>query len=205
MLKEHEKTLCCTRSQIEEVTMKLSNKRPAPTREFLENAVKLASENLLTMEREAGLILRKLIDGKIQAVPYRQFGSNKVVLKAHFRLQLVKLLPDDLHQHLLRGADPKFAELLPSIDVVVDLFEPTDVPAHAVRAWSQAKCGLTLVRIGNELGLSKRVAHLAKQLGKAMEEAEIDDPYIRLTEKPAKASRWRSKRKPPAELSSGDA
>jgi DNA invertase Pin-like site-specific DNA recombinase len=195
MLKEGERMLCCVRSQIDDVINQLNNKRPPPTREVLEAAIQTASEKLLSMEPETGVILKKLIDGKIHAVPYQQFGTNKVVLKAHFRLQLAKMLPEDLQVYLKQGNDLKTAELLPAIDMIVDLFEPTDVPAHAIQAWAIAKKGRTLIQIKDELSLSKRVAHLAKQLGKAMEEVGIKDPYIRLMEEPAKASRWRSKRK----------
>jgi len=195
MLQEREAELRRIRCQMEELTTKLNEKRPPPTREELERSIREASEKLLTMDREAGVILRKLIDGKILAVPYQQFGSAKVVLRAHFRLQLAKILPDDLHASLIQGREAPCGELLPPIDMVVDLFEPTDVPAHAVRAWELAKQGSTLIQIGSELGLSKRVAHLAKQMGKAMEEANVTDPYVRLTKAPEQASRWRFNRK----------
>jgi hypothetical protein len=139
--------------------------------------------------------VRKLIDGKLHAVPYQQFDSAKVVLRAHFRLQLARLLPENMYACLMQGTNPEKCELLPPIDLVIDLFEPTDVPAHAVRAWGLAKLDKTLMQIRSELGLSKRVAHLAKQMGKAMEETNVTDPYVRLTKAPEQASRWRFNRK----------
>jgi hypothetical protein len=39
--------------------------------------------------------------------------------------------------------------------------------------------------------MSKRQAHLCSQLGAKMAAAGVKDPYVRLTERPEKVSRWR--------------
>ena len=48
----------------------------------------------MDMDRTVGSLLPQLIDGKIVAVPYQQFGSNKVVMRAEFRLSVTKFMPD---------------------------------------------------------------------------------------------------------------
>jgi hypothetical protein len=39
--------------------------------------------------------------------------------------------------------------------------------------------------------MSKRQAHLCSQLGAKMAAAGVKDPFVRLTERPEKVSRWR--------------
>src|SRR5262249_6144536 len=49
----------------------------------------------------------------------------------------------------------------------------------------------TLGEAARTLGVSKRLAHVATTAGLAMLAAGITDPFIRLTEVPLQASRWR--------------
>jgi hypothetical protein len=74
--------------------------------------------------------------------------------------------------------------------MVVDLFEPTPVPRHALQA-AELKKTMTLTKVGRALGISKRQAHLAAQLGVQMLEHGMTDAYVRLTEEPQEASRWK--------------
>ena len=150
-----------------------------------------ASLRLLDFDREAAVLLERLLVDKIWAVPYQVFGSNKVVLRAAFEINLVAILPDDLLSLLAGSGNCQPNEWLPTKKLTVDLFDPTLVPTHALMAYELSGY-LNLVEIGGVLGISKRQAHLAAQLGKAMCEAGIDDPYIRLVTAPLAASRWRT-------------
>lgn len=77
------------------------------------------------------------------------------------------------------------------IPMLVDLFDPSNGPKYGLQAFALKVQGLTLEKIGHELGVSKRSAHIAAECGKAMTEARISDPFIELTERPTSASRWR--------------
>jgi hypothetical protein len=72
----------------------------------------------------------------------------------------------------------------------VDLFPPSTVADNAVIAHELYRF-LTLQETGDLLSLSKRQVQRAKKLGKAMSEAGITDPYVRLQAPPKAASRWR--------------
>jgi hypothetical protein len=50
--------------------------------------------------------------------------------------------------------------------------------------------GMTLKKVGEVLGVSKRLAHLCSHLGARMAAEGVTDPYIRLTERPANVPRW---------------
>ena len=146
---------------------------------------------LLDMNPEAGVLLERLVPGKIRAVPYRQSGSDKVVLRAECELCLVNILP----AHLLaapEGGPVPPAEWAKPIAIVVDLFKPSIAAANAVWA-AELRPFLTLAEIGKVLGISKRGAHLAAELGDKMRANQIIDPYVRLSQPPKTASRWRSR------------
>jgi hypothetical protein len=148
------------------------------------------SGRLLEFGPEVGSLLEQLIVDKIRVVPYQVFGSNMVVLRAEFELRLVGILADDLVRYLEGSEDWTPNEWLPVKSVQVDLFEPSLAPKHALMAYELVRF-LTLEETGELLGISKRQAHLSSKLGKAMHEAGIADPYIRLTVPPKAASRWR--------------
>jgi hypothetical protein len=196
-LAEREQQLRLVKAKAEEVVAKLKERRAPPNKEEVNRCLKSAAAELLDMDREAGVILAQLLDGPIRAVPHLQFGSNKVVLRAEFRIRLANLLPDQLRACL---DDPEAVPVNPtleSIGITVDLFNQGSAVKHAMDAATLAlEKKLTLEEIGRVLETSKRTAHLAKQLGTKLIEAGLRDPYIRLTEPPARASRWRSRKRP---------
>src|SRR5207245_282418 len=103
--------------------------------------------------------------GPIRAVPHRQFGSNRVVLRAKFELRLAALLPDRIFAYRKGAPDEQPAERLPVVALSVDLFEPSAGPKHFARALALSQAGHTLVQIGQELRLAKRQAHIAVTYG----------------------------------------
>jgi hypothetical protein len=122
-----------------------------------------------------------------------QFGSEKVVLRAEFTFRPVGILPDYLLVALSGQELDSVVEILPAKRIVVDLFEPSSVPKHAIAAikLKEENPKITLQQIGDKLDISKRNAHLALQMGLAMRDAGIEDPFVRLNERPAKVARWK--------------
>ena len=77
---------------------------------------------------------------------------------------------------------------------MVDLFETSTVPRHAVEAHELRDTGMSLSKIGAALGISKRPADWTSRMGAAMAARGLTDPFIRLTERPEKVSRWNRER-----------
>ncbi len=133
-----------------------------------------------------------LLVGEIHAVPYQQFGSNKVVLRARFELRLAALLPARLRGVLANLVDGPVYKQFETIPMLVDLFDLSTGPTHGREALRlKEEEGLGLTAIGRRLGITKRKADIAVQFGKSMRAASLTDPYIELTAPPAAASRWR--------------
>lgn len=180
--------LASVESLIAEMQSAVLNRVP-PTVEQIAERIEACRAQLLDMDRSVGSLLPQLIDGKIVAVPYQQFGSNKVVMRAEFKLSIAKFMPDGLLE-ALRSGEPPLPAALESVDMLVDLFQPSLVPLHALAA-VELKKSMTLEQVGQARGISKRQAHLATQLGAQMLAAGIADPYIRLTGPPQTDGRWR--------------
>lgn len=162
-------------------------RRLAP--EQIAATIRDVSAKLLDMDSEASDLIRRLAP-RILAMPYQQFNSNKVVLRAKFELELASLLPQRLSAILKENDTVPDAHIL-TIPLCVDLFIPSSGPRFGLRAAELSNQRIRLVDIGEKLGLSKRSAHVASEYGKAMTKAGIVDPYVELTEPPAGASRWR--------------
>jgi len=160
-----------------------------PTADDLRNLIDDASSCLAKMDRQAGALLRRLTS-RVAAIPYQQFDSNKVVLRARFELDLLQLLP----AHVLVYFEKEIVkrDVVPGeVEFLVNLFLPSAGPLHFATALAMSKDGETLNAIGKVLGVSKRTAHIAVQYGRNMQAAELTDAYRELTERPVAASRWR--------------
>ena len=190
-LVSREAELVMAKAEVEDLEAALDEShRNLVTRDQLEAAIDEVAAKLLKMDRETGELLHRLV-GRMEAVPFQQFQSDKVVLRARFTLRFADLLPAQLGR-LMKGevAPTESIELIEKT-VLVDLFDPSSGPRCGLQAFALKQQGLSLVKIGRQLGISKRSAHIATQYGKAMTEADISDPFIVLTERPAAASRWR--------------
>ena len=201
--------LCRLEYELEQVQATLEEFRarraatvPVPSQEQIERSIRDSVSTLLQMNRCTRVLLERLVPGKIRAVPYQQFDSAKVVLRAEFSLNLIAAMPEQWIASLNQSSLAALADKLPPISVVVDLFEPSNAPAFAMRVMqlSEQKNDRgkmkTFEEIGKELGISKRSAHLAVELGRKMRAAGITDPYIRLSAPPDVASRWGSRNRP---------
>ena len=188
-----ETSLTAIAAKEQELQTLMARAETLPSRTVILSAIQEQARKLLELE-DAGGLLEQLVDGKIRAVPFQQFNSDKVVLRARFRLRLTNLMPLDVSTLLVD--ESRQAELdAMSIDLEVDLFEPSKAPKYAMAAFefyeNSGPKRPTLQRIADHLGISKRAAHLALQMGKGLKEAGRTDPFIELTEKPVNASRWR--------------
>ncbi len=85
-----------TRAAVEEARRELQEFRPEVTRQAVETALRESADHILNMDCRVGPLLQRLIPDKIRAVPYQQFGSTNVVLRAEFIIELVNLLPQNL-------------------------------------------------------------------------------------------------------------
>jgi hypothetical protein len=144
------------------------------------------------MGRDVRWLLERLLCGPIQAVPFQQACSNKVVLRARLSIRLLPLLPSELRTiagiHVDQEAPP-----FEHIDLLVDLFEKPDFIKHfwqAVEAKQRnRKAGHK--KIGQMLGTHFMNVHRALQLHKEMQGLGLTETYVELTERPLAASRWR--------------
>jgi len=191
-LATRERDLKVVRSRLAELASRTQDRRPPPTADDVLRHLESLQAGLVAGDRRAGVILRQLLGGPIRAIPHQQFGSNKVVLRAEFDLVLAQSLPAVVAESIAGDADTTLSEpLLVRQQILVDLFTPSARPLHAVEAYELAETGLSLVKVGAAIGMSKRQAHLCSQLGAKMAAAGVKDPFVRLTERPEKVSRWR--------------
>jgi DNA invertase Pin-like site-specific DNA recombinase len=187
-----EQELKLVRSRLAELSSREHQRQQLPSPAELLGHLESLRVDLLTGDRRAAVILRSLLDGPIRAVPYQQFGSDKVVLRAEFELTLTNGFPAsiaDSAKHAVMGAAEGIS--LARRPVVVDLFEVSAVPRHAVEAHALQKTGMSLSKLGEALGISKRLAGLAARTGAAMAARGLTDPFVRLTARPEKVSRWK--------------
>lgn len=195
-LQKREQELTEAKAEFAHLQQQAGARPKLPSREEITARIQQASRELLNFSPEAGVLLQRLLVGKILAVPYQQFGGDKVVLRAEFKIDVLGILPGDLDS-VLRGSGIKDSIPTEIRTLCIDLFEPSVVPHNASAAWGLRKAGVMPKEIAKTLGLSKRQTTQAVKMGREMEEANIKDPYIRLTERPASASRWKSRRPAP--------
>ncbi|MCY2990749.1 MAG: recombinase family protein [Planctomycetota bacterium] len=193
MLEDCEDRVARIEAMLQTLAEKAARHAP-PTRAEIEDRLREIIASVERMDRTSRDDIKALV-GTIRAVPYRQFGSDKVVLRAGFSLRLAALLPARTRAALKSLCDGPVHEQFECIPMLVDLFEPSTGPKYGLAALKlQEEEGLGLTAIGKKLGISKRRANIAVQYGRALREAGLTDPYIELTEPPTTASRWRNRR-----------
>jgi DNA invertase Pin-like site-specific DNA recombinase len=160
-----------------------------PTESEIIDRIDAMKRALAPMDRSANLVLRQLIP-EIRAVPYRQFGSDKVALRATFAVTLAGVLPPAVYVALVARYLQEFRETFGAISCCAELFDRSAGPKYGLEALALSEQGLGLTAIGKKLSITKRKANIAVQYGKQMRAAGLTDPFTELTEAPAKASRW---------------
>lgn len=194
-LAERERELKLVRSRLEELSLRESQRKELPSPEALLAHLDSLRVDLIAGDRRAAVILRSLLDGPIRAMPYQQFGSDKVVLRAECELTLTSSLPAVIAESIRQdGLEAVDGLALVKRSVAVDLFGMSAVPKHAVEAHALQETRMSLSKIGVALGITKRLAGLAAKFGAAMESRGLTDPFVRLADRPEKVSRWTQKR-----------
>lgn len=155
---------------------------------------------LKQLGREAGAILRQLV-GHIEARPYKALSSERIVCRAHFTLNLVKLLPSEWQLFIERHKASPFHKELDSrvsISLIVDLFERPLYVRYSSEVLQMSESGFPLCDICKTLNISFDVAKAAKNAALLMKSSGLDDFYAPITEEPSvKPVRWRDNRKQP--------
>lgn len=162
-----------------------------PSKQQIKEKIKEQVSRLLEMDRAVRPDLKRLVS-TIRVVPYQQFGTTNVVLRAHFELKLASLLPDRilslLKQDQLTDADAQ----IQVVPMVVDLFDISRGPA---KYWAQAlklhNAGNRSDEIAKELCTNRTTANRAVRYAKALGAAGLSDPFVKLDVQPSKAGRWR--------------
>lgn len=175
----------------------LAERTTIPSREEIAERLQLLARTVKPGDQEARPLLRQLIEGPIRAIPFQPFGNSNVVLRAELTLQLVRLMPSDICLILNGTASAAIEQNLFRKPLILDLFIPSKPHQHALSALEIRRASPdrppTLAQVGAQLGISKRAAHLALQLGRQMETAGLTDAFIRLSECPSNPARWRFK------------
>ncbi len=143
---------------------------------------------------EANPLLRRLIT-RIEPHPYKLFDTGELFLRAHFELNLVGFLPDDVRNQL--SADGAVNNLPVSrIPVVADLFK---VPSRVQLAQPMADLlagGSTIAQAAKRLCIPLWKARGAAKTATAMAEQGLSDTYSRVRSMPARPPRWKPKSRP---------
>ena len=193
MLEEGEDRLVRIDVMLQTLAEKAARHAP-PTRAEIEDRLREIIAAVERMDRTSRDDIKALV-GTIRAVPYRQFGGDKVVLRAKFSLRLAALLPARTRAALKSPCDGTVHQQFECIPMLVDLFDRSAGPKHGLRALQLKEEGrLGLTAIGKILEITKRQANSAVQYGRALREASLSDPFTELTEPPTAASRWRNRR-----------
>jgi len=174
---------------------------PPPSAEDIGRTLdKLTAQLLEGFGAEVGPLLRRLIVGKIRAIPFRLFDSDRIRLRARFTLNVVRLLPEQWRSLLddrAKSEDLGRFDEIQSITLDVDLFEPSHRIRHAKSVHRLVGGGLTIREAGRRLGIAETSANRAYRTGKALAERGLDDPYIEIKSMPKRPSRWRPQSKRP--------
>lgn len=188
---DREQELKVVRSQIAELASQSRERKPPPSAADILKHLETLKADLLAGDQRAGVILRQLLDGPIRAVPHQQFGSNKVVLRAEFTIVLARALPPVVAESIAADGEGLVPEpRLIKQPVLVNLFRPSSLARYALEAYELHETDMTFKKVGEALGVSKRQSHICAELGARMAAAGVTDPFILLTERPAKVSRW---------------
>lgn len=167
---------------------------PLPRLEDLDRrAREIAPLLLSSMGREAGALLRQLVD-RIDARPYRAFDSDRIVLRAHFSVKLLILLPDQWQSFLSGHLTPERAAELGSmmaVPLVVDLFDQPAYLQHAAETLRLKGEGLKLAEIGDRLGVGRDRVKAALKAARRMEELGLTDPYQLVSKPTLMPGRWK--------------
>jgi len=120
-----------------------------------------------------GRLMRLLIP-KIVVFPVRLCDGKQIVMRAKFRLQFSRLLPEKRRQDVL---------LKPLEQILsVDLFDHPQREAHRRTIVGMRAGGSTETDAADVCGITRTAAQNAMRLQRIMRQLNLDDPYIQVTE-----------------------
>lgn len=185
----HEDDIKKKQLQLEAVRAELQQAVEVPDRNQLLETLQATMAVVPEADRRARELLKDLLDGRIEVFPYRLLNSDRIVLRAHFALNLVNLCPEELREGLRMNLDwSRRAEVL-RVPCTVDLFDTPGYVKNALPVFEYLKTRKVCEAV-REFGLSKPMITRARRLGEGMAELQLTDPYVRLNEAPEKGSRW---------------
>jgi hypothetical protein len=199
-LAAREKDLAVVRSRLAELSRRAGRDEKLPGPAELLRHLESVKAGLGSDEGRAAVILRSLLDGPIRVVPFMRIDGKKVVPRLEFTLKLVGALPSAMAGALQGDAggsgDAGPAATAGSVltrSFYLDVAFQPQLVRHATLILEQKRLGKTLKATAKELGMSEYNMDNAARIVKLMEEQGLTDPYIRLTDKPEKVSRWCSR------------
>jgi hypothetical protein len=199
-LADREKDLAVVRSRLEELSRRAGRDEKLPGPAELLRHLESVKAGLGSDEGRAAVILRSLLDGPIRVVPFMRIDGKKVVARLEFTLKLVGALPSVMAGALQGdaggGGDAGLAATTGSVltrSFFLDVAFQPQLVRHATLILEQRRQGKTQKATAKELGMSEYNMDNAARIVKLMEEQGLTDPYIRLTDKPDKVSKWCSR------------
>jgi hypothetical protein len=190
-LKRRQDELAQVRAEREKLEAERNLPLQLASKEAIREKVQELAARLLDLDRAVRPDLQRLVS-IIHAVPYQQFGTSNVVLRAQFQLRLAALLPDQILSLLEQDAVEAINGQGLTVPMTVDLFAVTQGPA---RYWEEAlnlaNQGWNMQEIAAALGTNRATANRAVRYGRALIAAGLSDPFVALTGPPMKTGRWR--------------
>ena len=193
-LAEREQELVIVRARRQEVEEQAGRKEKLPSEAKLLEHLRAVKGQLFGDEARAAVILRQLLDGPIRVIPYMRIDGKRVVPRLEFIINLVAALPAAVAGPLRQAAAA--ANELPVLfqrKLLVNAFAEPELVRHARLIVTRRLEGKTYKEIAKECDLTKYHMENCARITRLMEEAGLPEPYQRLTDKPAKVSRWCSK------------
>lgn len=175
--------------QLEYVRTELLQAVEVPDRLQLHEILRETMAVVPSADRRARELLKDLLNGRIEVFPYRLLQSDRIVLRAHFTLNLVNICPEELRLGLRMNLDWARDASVLQVPCIVDLFETPGYVKNAVQVFEASKT-CKAKDISREFRLTDQMRKAAKRLGEAMAALGITDPYLRLHEAPTRGSRW---------------
>lgn len=144
-------------------------------------------EELAVTSQEFGRLLRRLIP-RIVVYPYRLCDGGHPVLRAHFTLSLVPLLPP------APGSEQLAAALCRAL--VVDLFQAPQREVYRFPVMELTGNGLSQHEIAWELEITQTAVQRAVALSRSMDKLGVADPYVPLAAPPEDYEKLRRHKHP---------
>jgi DNA invertase Pin-like site-specific DNA recombinase len=194
LLREYEAERDDLRCDIEQLR-ESSSQHVVPTRHALHEDLSQRRALIREMTRESRRHIEPLVES-LRFVPYQQFGSDKVVLRAEVDLNLWHALPYVMRakaQAVLADGVENFDLTSLRVSCVIDLFQPSTVPGFAMQVLELRKRN-RVKAVAAELNISEMSVKRCLQYARQLQAAGLTDPFVRLETEPDSASRWRIRR-----------